>query len=587
MLRAWIHRLTLLAMQVGLATAAAAREDLLPVNLPVELHGSHATNGHTQRIDTPTGCVLRVTTLKKPPYPWNISLPIRTVGPIHAGDTLQLTFSARRLTSDHETGEAQIDCVVEESGGDHRKLSEASHSFTGEWSDISIPFRADQSLATGAAQVALRFGFAPQTAEVRDVALFNHGSDVDPSSLPKTIRRYPGFEADASWRRGAAERIERLRKADLEVEVTDTAGRPVPGAKVRAILERHAFALGSCVTNKRILGTGVDDDRYRNTLRAHFNKAVFENDLKWEPWEQGGAEHLARTQRAISWLRNHGFAIRGHVIVWPSWRSSPPWLKDLERNPEALRRAIEERVAGQTKALAGLLDEWDVVNENYAHTDFTDILGRGVLVDWFQIAARGSPGTRLFYNDYVMFQGEGPGSPSEALFTILADLKASGAPLAGIGEQGHFGGNPPGPEQVLAKLDRFAALGLPIQITEFDIDTADTDLQVAYTRDFLTAIFSHPAITGVMCWGFWEGDHWKPRAAFWDREWKLRPNGQVWVDLFGRQWHTDHEVVADATGRCRLKVFKGRLRIEASAKGAAATQGVVIDHDATARIVIE
>lgn len=579
--------LLLLAMSFTPVAGVAAPTNLLPVNPPTDLHGSHATAGHVERINAADGTLLRVSTLKKPPYPWNISLPARTVGPIHEGDTLQLKFSARKVASEHETGEVQIDCVVERSDGDHRKLMEGSHSFTSEWSDISLPFRADESLTTGAAQVALRFGFAPQTAEVRNLALVNHGSGIDPSSLPKTIRRYPGFEPDAPWRNGAAERIEQIRKADLAVEVTDPKGRPVPDAKLRVALERHAFALGSCVTNKRILGTGSDDDRYRDTLRAHFNKAVFENDLKWEPREKGGADHVARTRRTIAWLREHGFAIRGHVIVWPSWRSSPPRLKAIERDPEALRRAIEERIAGQTQALAGLLDEWDVVNENYAHTDFTDILGRGALADWFWIAARGSPGTRLFYNDYVMFQGDGPGSPSAALFKILSDLKATGAPLAGIGEQGHFGGNPPGPEQVLAKLDRFAALGLPIQITEFDVDTADTDLQAAYTRDFLTTVFSHPAVTGVMCWGFWEGDHWKPRAAFWDREWNLKPNGRIWLDLFERQWHTDLNAVTDADGRCQLRVFKGRLRIEARADGAEATQSLIVEDDATARITID
>jgi len=582
--RAWTHRLLLLAMQIGMATPAAAREDLLPVNPPVELRGSHATNGRIQQVDTTTGRVLRVTTLRKPPYPWNISLPIRAVGPIHAGDTLQLTFSARRLASDHETGEAQIDCVVEVSAGDHRKLMEASHSFTGGWSDISIPFRADKSLAAGGAQGTLRFGFAPQAAEVRDVALVNHGRDVDPSSLPKTIRRYPGFERDASWRRGAAERIERIRKADLMVEVTDATGHPVPDAHVRVVLERHAFALGTCVTNRRILGTGPDHDRYRDTLKAHFNKAVFENDLKWEPWDRGGAEHEARTRRTIAWLRDHGFAIRGHVIVWPSWRCSPPWLRDLEHDPEALRCAIEARVAGQTKALAGLLDEWDVVNENYAHTDFTDSLGRGALADWFRVAAHGTPGTRLFYNDYVMFQGDGPGSPSDTLFGILSELKRAGAPTGGIGEQAHFGGNPPGPEAVLAKLDRFATLGLPIQITEFDIDTADRDLQTAWTRDFLTTVFSHPAVTGVICWGFWEGSHWKPRAAFWDREWNLRPNGRVWLDLFEREWTTDEAATTDAGGRCRVRTFRGRVTVEAQAGGRTGDAVVEVADDAAATI---
>jgi GH35 family endo-1,4-beta-xylanase len=561
---------------------------LLPLDTPGLLKGAQADAGRCVRVATaePHDRAFQVETKRKVPYPWNISLPTTTIAPIRAGDTLQLTYSARRITSSHETGEAQIDGVVEEADGEHRKLMECSHSFTEEWSDVSVPFRADKSLAAGAAQATLRFGFSPQTVEVADVALVNHGPDVDPASLPRTVRRYPGFAADAPWRADAARRIERLRKASLTVEVVDSSGRAIPGASVKVVLDRHAFGIGTCVKVPRILGTTPDDERYRETLARHFTKAVFEDDIKWDQWEQGGKPHEQRVLETIRWLREHGLSPRGHVIVWPSWDRMPTRLRQLEKDPAGLRRAIESRVESQTRALSGLLDEWDVVNENYAHTDATDVLGRAAMADWFRIAARETPGTRLFYNDYVMFQGDGPGSPSDTLFSILSDLEASGAPIGGIGEQGHFGGNPPGPEAVLAKLDRFATLGLPIQITEFDVDTADAELQQAYTRDFLTTIFSHPAVTGVISWGFWEGSHWKPRAAFWDRDWNLRPNGRIFFDLFEREWTTNETLTTDATGSCAARAFKGRIAITAEAGGQTGSAHMELDADAVARVTI-
>lgn len=174
---------------------------LLPRESPGVLKGAEADAGRFDRMASaqPYGHAFRVETRRKPPYPWNVSLPTATIAPIRAGDTLQLTYSARRIASSHETIEAQIDGVVDEVDGEHRKLMECSHSFTAEWSDVSVPFRADKSLAAGAAQVALRFGFAPQTIEVAGVALVNHGPDVDPAALPRTVRRYPGFAADAPW----------------------------------------------------------------------------------------------------------------------------------------------------------------------------------------------------------------------------------------------------------------------------------------------------------------------------------------------------------------------------------------------------
>lgn len=568
--------------------AFAAPAALLTEEPAATLKGADAAAGRIEAVagDERHRHAFRVTTSRKPPYPWNVSLPTLTTGPIRVGDTLQLTYSARRITSSHETGEAQVDAVVEESSGDHRKLMECSHSFTGEWADVSVPFRADQAAGSGEAQATLRFGFAPQTVEIANLALVNHGPDVDPASLPRTIRRYPGFEAHAAWRAAARERIERIRKSDLTITVVDTDGRPVPHARVHVRLDRHAFAVGTCVRSARILGTTPDDDRYRDTLARHFTKAVFESDLKWEPWERGGEQQRTQVLEAIRWLRSHDLSVRGHVIVWPSWRASPAWLRDLDGQPDQLRSTIEHRVDSQTKALAGLLDEWDVVNENYAHTDFTDLLGRSAMADWFRIAAHNSPGTRLFYNDYVMFQGDGPGSPSDTLLGILRDLQAAGAPLGGIGEQAHFGGNPPGPEAVLAKLDRFATLGLPIQITEFDIDTADADLQLAWTRDFLLTVFSHPSVTGVVSWGFWEGQHWKPRAAFWDRDWNLRPHGKAFFDFFERECTTDEIATTDAAGRCAVRPFRGRILVAAESDGRRGEATVSLDatHDVSIRV---
>ena len=584
----WIAAAVILPLVMLGGVAVGAPVPLLPASPASAITGAAADAGHLEPVagDASHRHACRVTTNRKPPYPWNISLPTRTTGPIRAGDTLQLRYSARLIASSHETGEAQIDAVVEESGGDHRKLMECSHSFTGAWTDVSVPFRADKDVAAGEAQAALRFGFAPQTVEIANLALDNHGPTVDPGTLPRTIRRYPGFEPDAAWRAAARERIDRVRKADLTVTVVDAGGQAVSNARVRIRLQRHAFALGTCIKVPRILGTTPDDARYRQTLERHFTKAVFEDDLKWDPWEQGGDAHRERVLQTIRWLRDHGLSPRGHVMVWPSWERMPARLRPLEKDPPALRRAIEARVEDQARALAGLLDEWDVVNENYAHTDATDLLGRAAMADWFRIAARETPGTRLFYNDYVMFQGDGPESPSETLFAILADLKRAGAPIGGIGEQAHFGGNPPGPEAVLAKLDRFATLGLPIQITEFDIDTADTDLQLAWTRDFLLTVFSHPAVTGVISWGFWEGSHWKPRAAFWDRDWNLRPHGRAFCEFFEREWTTDETVTTDAGGRCTVRAFKGRLTIDAETAGRSGSTTITSLSDGTATITL-
>ena len=209
----------------------------------------------------------------------------------------------------------------------------------------------------------------------------------------------------------------------------------------------------------------------------------------------------------------------------------------------------------------GQLNEWDVLNEAYAHHNLMDILGRDAMVDWFREAHAGAPGVKLFYNDYTMFRGSGPDSPSQSFYDTAKFLKDKGAPIDAIGEQGHFGGSPAGPPEIIADLDQFAKLGLPIQISEFDIDTDDTSLQADYMRDLMTAVFSHPSVIGVVQWGFWERSHWLPRAALWDKNWKLRPHGQVWVDLTTKTWWTNADGHSQTDGSYGVRGFYGDYEV--------------------------
>ena len=131
----------------------------------------------------------------------------------------------------------------------------------------------------------------------------------------------------------------------------------------------------------------------------------------------------------------------------------------------------------------------------------------------------------------------------------------------------HFGSFVCPPEAILKELDRFGKFGLPIQITEFDIDSMDEKLKADYTRDFLTACFSHPGVVGVNTWGFWEGDHWKPSAALVRKDWTLTPWGAAWFDLIEREWWTHETGTTDRDGRFSLSGFLGDYEITVEGAG--------------------
>ena len=70
---------------------------------------------------------------------------------------------------------------------------------------------------------------------------------------------------------------------------------------------------------------------------------------------------------------------------------------------------------------------------------------------------------------------------------LIKDLRSKGAPIEAAGVQGHVGTQPRSPIQVLSDLDLFGKENIQVDITEFDINTDDEELQADYTRDFLIA----------------------------------------------------------------------------------------------------
>jgi endo-1,4-beta-xylanase len=375
---------------------------------------------------------------------------------------------------------------------------------------------------------------------------------------------FAGREAGAPWRAEAQERIEQIRKADIAVTVTDAQGKPVPNAEVHLSMQRHAFGFGSAVTADGILGTSADDKKYRETILQLFNKVVMENDLKWENWDQ----HRDRAIRGVQWLLDHHIAVRGHNLIWPDGNLMPARVGALKGDKEQLAAAIEAHITDEVGAMKGKLVEWDVINEPVTNHQVMDVLGRDAMVKWYRLAHEADPNATLFINDYNIIAAGGEDTRHQDSYeAIIKFLLDNAAPLGGIGVQSHFDWNLTPPSRVLELLDRYGQSGIPIEATEFDININDEKLQADYLRDYMTVLFSHPAVNGIIMWGFWEERHWLPAAALYRRDWSLKPNGQAWLDLVRHQWWTDMKLKTDDNGQCKTRGFLGDYEVTTQAGG--------------------
>jgi GH35 family endo-1,4-beta-xylanase len=122
------------------------------------------------------------------------------------------------------------------------------------------------------------------------------------------------------------------------------------------------------------------------------------------------------------------------------------------------------------------------------------------------------------------------------------------------------------PQKVQSTLNRLGQFGLPIKITEYDFSTTDEQAKAKHLRQFYTICFAHPAIEGILMWGFWEGAHWRPKAALWKHDWTETPAAEAYRDLVFNEWWTKEAGKADSNGTYHTRAFYGKYTIESQGK---------------------
>lgn len=502
---------------------------------------------------------------------YEIAIAAGTGAAVQQGDAMLATFWARSIDP-LESGASSATFTFERAGVTFRKSANATLRIPTEWTRFEFPFEMVEGYPADGAQISLWLGYGAQTFQVAGVSVLDYGQDP-PADYPTVT--YAGREASAPWRSAAAERIDQNRKGDLEVAVVDTAGNPVPGAQVKVDMLEHAFTFGSAANGAHLVADDAMGSKYREIYDADFNQGVLGNDLKWRYWEDE-SHRESITLPALARMHEQDKRVRGHTLVWGSWGNMPADVQELQDDPAALRARIDAHVTDEATALAGQIDIWDVVNEPYSEHNVTDILGPAEIGRWFELAKQADPDAVLALNDYGILTHNGWNTRhQDHFYDTAAALLDAGAPVESLGFQGHFTGlQPTPPADLLPIFDRYAGLGLPLEITEFDIVTPDEQLQADYTRDFLTMAFSYPQIGAISTFGFWESNIWNPLAALYRTDWTAKPNAQVWRDLIYRQWWTKTQGETAADGSYTTRGFLGDYLVTVTAGGVSKQQRV-------------
>lgn len=508
--------------------------------------------------------------------PWDAGAKAVNTSPVSQNDVVLISFWAKRLSNTSTLK------VFSEHSDDFSKEYYYDLVMSNNWQRYFIAFKASRNYPTNKLASGFHMGAQAQEFLIGGYTAYNFGSQYELSQLPGDVNNvsYEGADPDAAWRDLADARINNIRKADLKVTVIDENNNLVEGAEVAIEMQEHEFGFGSAVVGCRFPGNNCFNQIYVSKIvdldgEGHgFNVAVNENFLKWNGWEEEWVTTPDQAADAVTWLDNQGIDVRGHVLVWPGWGNMPDDMQQNSTNYEYMLERIDDRIEEMLThpVLSELITEWDVLNEITTNRDleyaFNNYLqydnGRQVYQTIFEKFKEVQPDFKGYVNDYIVLSGGGFGNAVETRYKdFLNEIKDSGVEWDGIGFQCHIGAQPTSILKIQQVFDEFFQVyGKRIKITEFDIEpTLSPETQAAYMSDFLTMIYSHPAVDAFIMWGFWDGNHWKDNAPIFDIDWNIKPSGQAFIDKVFNEWWTEENSITDSSGAASFDAFRGEYKV--------------------------
>jgi len=261
--------------------------------------------------------------------------------------------------------------------------------------------------------------------------------------------------------------------------------------------------------------TTTDDPEFD----TYWNQATPENAGKWGSVESTrDVMNWTQLDYMYAYTRARGIPFKQHTFIWG--QQYPAWITALPESEQ--REEVEEWIAAFAARYPDT-EYIDVVNEalvGHAPATFRNALGGAGATGWdwviwsFEKTRQYLPNAKLLINDYGIINNN---SSTDQYLTLINLLKARGL-IDGIGEQAH-GFESTSITTLQNNLNRLTATGLPVYITELDIDLSDDTAQSNRYQQLFPIFWTNPAVRGITCWGYKQGLIWRTNGYL------LRSNG--------------------------------------------------------------
>lgn len=254
----------------------------------------------------------------------------------------------------------------------------------------------------------------------------------------------------------------------------------LPQPSLKQLASEKNVALGNFAILNHIY-----EKPYANILTTQFDFVLADNTPNWY-FTDGGLRpsrttyNFKQMDEVMRFAKENNMPVQAHHYVWGEQKWLPVWLTKEKYSKQELLDILHDHITTVGNHYKGQVKEWTVVNEAFTrqqhlfdlHDWWADNIGDQSYIDQSFIWARqADPQSKLILND---FNNESINDTSNIMYDYVKGAINRGVPIDGIGMQMHLdGGHPPTKDEVISNMKRFAALGLNIYVTEFDVNMND------------------------------------------------------------------------------------------------------------------
>lgn len=406
-----------------------------------------------------------------------------------------------------------------------------------------------------------------------------------------------------------AQGIEKYRKGNARLRITDADGNPIRSAEVKVAQRTHEFRFGANIFMLDELETEEKNQSYKQYFADVFNMATI--PFYWDALEPVRGQPRYRKDSpkvyrrpspdlCLEFCEAHGIEPREHALAYEQF--FPKWLEGADE--DEVKAELERRYSEISERYADKIRTIEVTNEMDWAKGKTKFYYSPEYIKWcFDLAEKYFPNNELSINERTRWAWKDRGLVTDKYYAYIEANMLKGARIDAIGMQYHLFYKKEleyentretlDPVNLYRHMDLFSNFGKPLQITEVTVpayswEDEDEQIQAAIIEKLYSVWFSHPNVEQIIYWNLvdgyahlWDPDPEKIKASQGDMtigenyyyggllRFDLSPKPAYYKikELICNTWHTEQILRTDENGEVEFRGFFGEYDVEISYDG--------------------